>query len=1038
MKNLIANTGIQLQTVFLEINLNDSFKMYFHEWFDTEDAQLKLELAHCFSEEEIWVKKYDLSLLGYVDNDNGRVTENWETLKEDFYSEGNSPIRIDTECSEDSGCFQVSLSRIKWGKFENVWFPFPFFLMNSNKSEFGPTNWCRFKLIPVETNGKLRKYNLLLAFDTRTQFEREDFEDEDLNETPVFASNYEKSKEYALCNSEFKLMNYCSKSFNCDWVDGYILKMVHNIDNINELKIQKPKLNYLAQYIYIIRYIQQLNILHRITLYSNKNVVYGNVDLAVDIGNSRTCAVLFDNGDFNKASPLELQDFTVPVSGGVLKKYTDSFDMRLAFREADFGGKFGIENSQQFVYPSFIRLGKEANRLIHQAINMNTGVEKTSTFSSPKRFLWDTNPQKQEWEFVQLEGETVKPIYIKGLSEQLNADGSLNIEGNGDILMHYSRKALMTFAFLEILAQAKMQINSYEQRNHWGDETKPRQTGRIIITCPTAMSRLEQIALRKCAEDAAIILDRFFDDASYTEIINETEAKRKIQVIPSAKNISIKDERTEWIYDEATCAQFVFLYAEIGKRYLKNVKEYFDFYGKKRTDLSDYNKKSLTVGSVDIGAGTTDVMIAAYKYDDAGQCTLTPVPLFWESFYKAGDELLKELIHQLVIEGQYSPIETKLKAMGKTSNQIVELNNDFFGGDNGMSFRNRQLRSDFNLQVSVRIASCYLELLKQKVENKTLSFDDIFTKNPPAPHVFEHFKKHFGFGFDTLQWHYENKIVSSIIEKTFDTLIGKISSLFSYYKCDIVLLSGRPTSLKPLTDLFLKYYAISPNRLKTMNDYRVGRWYPEDKRYKFLDGNGYFINPKSIIVTGAMIGNYASTRGGLDGFTLNLKELVEKLTPTTEYFGKLNTETLEFIETNISPDNNHATIEVASLPLRIGCRQLNTPSYPSRPFYMLDFNIDKIEDRVKGRLNDENDVNLVQSGVENEIIKINRKMPLRITVERNYNEDKERLFIESVTSCEGDDLSPNFFNLQIQSMSEADNFWLDSGIFTLNTNNSHK
>jgi hypothetical protein len=911
--------------------------------------------------------------------------------------------------------------------------------MHNNRSEFGPTNWCRFKLIPVATTGTSKKYSLLLAFDTRTQFEKEGFEDEDLNETPVFASNYEKSKEYALCNNEFKLMSYCSKMNNCDWVDEYILKIYHNISDINELKIPKPKLNYLAQYIYMIRYIQQLDILPKITLYSNRNVVYGNVDLVVDIGNSRTCAVLFDNSDFNKASPLELQDFTVPVSNEALNKYTDSFDMRLAFREADFGGRFGIENSRQFVYPSMIRLGKEASGLIHRAINMNTGAEKTSTFSSPKRFLWDIKPQKQEWEFVQLEGETCKPIYIKGLSEQLNADGSLNIESEGGILTHYSRKALMTFAFLEILAQAKKQINSYEQRNHWGNETTPRQIGRIIITCPTAMSRVEQIALRKCAEDAATILDRFFDEALYTESddTEEMESKRKVEIIPSAKNLSMRDERTEWIYDEATCAQFVFLYAEIGKRYLKNVKEYFDLYGKVRTDLGDYSKKSLTVGSVDIGAGTTDVMIAAYKYDDAGQCTLTPVPLFWESFYKAGDELLKELIHQLVIEGRYSPIKAKLKAMGKTSGQIVELNNDFFGGDNGMSFRNRQLRSDFNLQVSVRIASYYLELLKQKVENRTLSFDDIFTGNTPARHLFEHFKEHFGFDFETLQWNYEHKIVAAIIEKTFDTLTGKISSLFSYYKCDIILLSGRPTSLKPLTDLFLKYYAISPNRLKTMNDYRVGRWYPEDRRYKFLDGNGYFINPKSIIATGAMIGNYASTRGGLDGFALNLKDLVEKLMPVTEYFGKLNAETLEFIETNIAPDKNHATMEVASLPLRIGCRQLNTPSYPSRPFYMLDFNIEKIEDRVKGRLDDENDVNAIQTGVENEIIKIRRKMPLKITIERDYKEDKERLIIESITSHEGDDLSPNFFNLQIQSMSEADNFWLDSGIFTLNTNNSH-
>ncbi|MBK8369770.1 MAG: virulence factor SrfB [Saprospiraceae bacterium] len=73
-------------------------------------------------------------------------------------------------------------------------------------------------------------------------------------------------------------------------------------------------------------------------------------------------------------------------------------------------------------------------------------------------------------------------------------------------------------------------------------------------------------------------------------------------------------------------------------------------------------KKSLTVGSVDIGAGTTDVMIAAYKYqDDFDQCTISPVPLFWESFYFAGDDLMKRLVQLLIIEGRNTPIEQKIK-----------------------------------------------------------------------------------------------------------------------------------------------------------------------------------------------------------------------------------------------------------------------------------------------------------------------------------------------------------------------------------------
>lgn len=1026
--NIIANTGIQLFTIPFEINLSDSFKMYFHEWFDTDDSQLKLEIAHFFSDEDVWVKKHDLSLLGYAQK--GKVTDTWESIKDDFLNEGNSPIPIQTQLPEDSGCFQHSISRIKWDKFENIWFPMPYFQIKGGTSQFGPTNWCRFKLIPIEKDGNLKKYSLLLAFDTRSIFEKPTFEDEDLNEMPVFTSTYEKSKDFALCSNEYDLIAYLSDDKNCDWVDKYVLKQFHNLENFNEYRGQKPKLNYLAQYIYIIRFIQQSDILPKITLFSNQNVALGNVDLVVDIGNSRTCAVLFDNGDFTKMSPLELQDFTTPVLNSELNKYRDSFDMRMAFRESDFGGKFGIMNSRQFVYPSMIRLGKEANKLIHKATNMNTGSEKTSTFSSPKRFLWDNKSQNQEWEFVQLEGEKAKPIYIEGISEQLNTNGSLNISGDGGILMHYSRRALMTFAFLEILAQANMQINSFEQRNHWGNESMPRKIRRIIVTCPTAMSRVEQVSLRKCAEDAAIMLDRFFKDEFHLEI-SEKEAREKIQVIPSAQNLSIKEERTEWIYDEATAAQFVFLYAEVHQRYMKNAKEYFDFYGKVRNDLGNYTKKSLTIGSVDIGAGTTDLMIASYKYDDTEQCVLTPVPLFWESFYKAGDDLMKELVYQLVIEGKYSPIERKLKALGKNP---VELLQPFLGTNVGVSFRNRQLRSDFNLQVSVPIVLYFLELLKEdKVESQILSFSDIFGNNLPTSSVLNHFRQHFGFDLESLQWQYERKIISAIVEKTFDSLTGKISSLLSYYDCDIVLLSGRPTSLKPLTDLFLKHYAISPNRLKTVNDYRVGRWYPEDQRYKFIDGNGKFINPKSIITTGAMIGHIAEN-GGLNGFKLNLKELKEKLLPTTHFFGKLN-EQMALTDTIISPDKNRVMVELSSFPFRIGVRQLDIASYPSRPFYTLDFDDSKLEDRVMGRLKNENDINAVEMGVDAEKKKIIKKMPLKITLVRDMNEDIELLRIEEIVDNEGNSLPKNFFVLNVHSMSELENFWLDSGIFSLNVNN---
>jgi hypothetical protein len=274
--------------------------------------------------------------------------------------------------------------------------------------------------------------------------------------------------------------------------------------------------------------------------------------------------------------------------------------------------------------------------------------------------------------------------------------------------------------------------------------------------------------------------------------------------------------------------------------------------------------------------------------------------------------------------------------------------------------------------------------------------------------------------------------VADIVEQTFDTLIGKISSLCSHYACDIVLLSGRPTSLKPLSDLFLKYYAISPNRLKSMNDYRVGRWYPQDERYPFVDGNGQFLNPKSIVTTGAMIGHLAAN-GGINGFTLNLQELIARLIPTTNYFGKLDPY-LHYTQTVISPKNNRADVVVTSLPFRLGMRQIDIPAYPARPFYTLNFDDFRLEDRVKGSIENENDVAAVQAGVEARKNTIIRNMPLTVSIERDFSEDKEMLTMESATGADGKDYK-RFLCLQVQSMSEVDNFWLDSGIFSLNINN---
>jgi hypothetical protein len=1023
--NLIANSGIQLHNTSVEFNSNDNFKMFFHEWFDVDDEQLKLEIVHKFTHDgdNIWVKKMDLFKLGYLKQKDeeqdgrlikrGSVIANWPEIEEDFRDNGIHPI-----ADGDARCFEMNFNRCVWDKFENQWLPIPFFALNrSDNSEFGPTNWCRIKLVPDSIGSQNRRYSILLAFDSRTKYEDEDFEDEDLMETPVFSSEVDRFKKYSLCNNEFLILDFVSEQKNCEWVDSYLLKLFHGVNDINILKIKQHKLSYLAQYAFIVSYLKHLNILPTVTLHSEKNVAHGNVDLVVDIGNSRTCGILFDQSDFTKVELLSLQNFTNPLTKGSMNRVYEPFEMRLAFREADFGGAM-IIGSQQFVFPSLVRLGKEANELIHNATNLNTGVEKVTTFSSPKRYLWDNKPQHNEWEFVTLKEEESKSIWIEGISEHLNADGSLNTDGRGGPKTLYSRRALMTFCFLEILAQAQMQVNSSEFHEKWGNVSLPRKINRIIITCPTAMSKVEQVSLRKCAQDAAEIMERFYAGAQWK---CKTRSRKLIEVIPSVRYLSNVNEDREWTYDEATCSQFVYLYAEIKERYLNNCKQYFEFYGKYRKDLGAYNRKSITIGSVDIGAGTTDLMIAAYTYDEGVQYNLKPHPLFWESFYVAGDDLLKVLVQQLVIEGRYAALQIQLEKAGQSN--VARLLLDYFGKDNArQSMFDRQMRCEFNLQVSIPVVQYYLNLLKEdKIANATYLFSDIFSTNPPTKALSEHFRKHFGIEIDSLKWTFDREVISKIITRTFDALVGKISTVLSYYGCDIVLLSGRPASLKPLSELFIKYCSVPPNRLITLNNYRVGTWYP------FQNGNGYFSDAKSIVAVGAMIGDYVSQRGVMNGFSMNLSELGKKMLPTTDYFAVAQNE-----EPFITPDINNATIDVGHFPFRIWCRQLDSPQYPTRPFYLLDFNREKIESKIKDKqANEFWDKNQIKFAVDREIEQLQLASPYSFTIiRRSYLDDRETLEIESIENRHKEDIPTSHFTLQIQSMSENGKYWLDSGEFS--------
>jgi hypothetical protein len=1017
--NLIANSGIQLQAFSIKIDKKSAFKMLFHEWFDLQEGLLKLEIVENISteDENIYVKKYDLFKEGYLINPDAKL--DWDKISQD----GIKPLRKGDEmCQGIRGdIFKMSFtdSHNKLSLFENKWLPIPYFQKKTErKFMFGPFNWSRFKLIPQGEKSEVISYDVLLAFDTRTHY----LDKDEYNETPVFQDNFERELIFSVCKNEFLLMDYCSTGKDWSYINNYIMKLVYpGSQQINRIT-GNFKYSYIASYIYLINYIAQSKIFPEVTLFKDKEIISKDIDMIIDVGNSRTTAILVeDNENFNQITPLELQDFSIPIihtteASSTLNIHNDPFDMRLAFHKVDFG-HFAIRNSKQFIYPSLVRLGKEANWIIHNSVENSNGRDSVSTYSSPKRYLWDNKPNKFDWEFTILPNEGTKdPILnLMGITNQLREDGSIDSKGQGGKSYHYSRRSLMTFSFLEMLVQAKIQINSYRYRKHRGNENAPRKIKRIIITCPTAMSEVERKNLIQSVREAVILLGNF--DVKAT---NQVDSDHNITVIPA---YSKTDEGKIWYYDEATCSQLVYMYAEISQRYGCYSKEFFRLYGKKR---DNEQKESLIIGSLDIGAGTSDLMICKYDYTDNEIVEISPVPLFYDSFYFAGDDMLNILIFNLIITGENSAIRKRLN--GIAEDKYRKIIRDFFGPDyNGQSFSQRILRRDFNIQVSVPLASYFLELLKKEEGIHTVRFQDVFIDNPPSKQVLAHFRNHFGFDFESLEWIFDSDKISSLIKKAFEPLLNKIATIMYAYSCDIVILSGRPTSLPPIEEIFYKYYPVTPNRLIVLNKYHIGHWYP------FGNNTGYISNPKTVVAVGAMIGYYATELTNSNGFSLNLEKLGKKLKSTANYL--LNPNPLSTHKTNyfLTPETNVGTISLTELPVKINAKQLDITSYRSRSLFRLDFNRYKMAQTIREK-KEINNIEVSSSEVENnvnsKIDKIMKGHPLKFTIERGFQEDeKENLLISSVVNKNGEELDASIFEINIQSIENTDSYWLDTGIF---------
>ena len=761
-----------------------------------------------------------------------------------------------------------------------------------------------------------------------------------------------------------------------------------------------------------------------------------DVDFVLDVGNSRTCGILIESFpdqhgiDLSKSFPLELRDLGRPEL-----QYTGLFESRVEFCQTDFGpDQFARASGRNkaFFWPSLVRIGPEAMRLVGD----EEGTETTSGLSSPKRYLWADSEAEQNWRFHNHEIRNELPAIARAAMVRLNEAGDVIDQVKAEIKAklrkkksspdlpairpRFSRSSLFGFMFGELLAHALVQINDPASRAGRAQSDLPRRLRRVILTLPTATLVQEQAIIRSRANGAIQLL---WSMTGQSETASCTTAK--------------PDFIVEW--DEASCTHLVFLYSEIVHRFEGNIDNYLELRGQERPrDENGQPEPSIRIACIDIGGGTTDLMITTYHGMDGR--VLHPVQVFREGFRIAGDDLVKGVVEDIVVP----QIRQSVEDAGGSG--VRERLRELFGADvGGIDQQTIQRRRQFGIRVLAPLALAMLERSEQTDGRETgiLAVSDVFglaatadsdasagddeARSLNLPRQLLDYLEEPMRGLGAPRWRLADLTlniaqgaIDQVVRNVFADAVGNMTEVIAHLGCDIVLLTGRPSRLPELRTLVEEKLAISPDRLIAMHDYRAGSWYPY--RDTATDRIG---DPKSTVAVGAMLTMLA--KGSIANFRIMTDNL--RMRSTARYIGEMERNGKILDSRIIFPDvdldasrraDQEATVKLYS-PIHIGARQLPLERWTTTPLYHLKF---------------------ANAAAENQA------PPVSVTLERAMVDDDDDESTDAVdvlrreaaqeafhvTHVEAADTTPmktTDVQLCLHTLGFENDYWLDSGVFVL-------
>lgn len=737
--------------------------------------------------------------------------------------------------------------------FADVWLPVPFLRLQANAFVQGPRNWARARVVPLAEGEDAEggnSHRVVLAFDTAVS---DDGVAGAAYLSPTLA-DVDGGAKFALSWKGEDLGWFLDQP----WVEGWLKElyaeaMERRRATREEIAEEVELRRHFAHYLNVLWFLGAKVRPPRVKLLSaRKDDVHKPipVDMVLDVGNSRTCGILVEDhpqegNGLSTRYELELRDLSHPH-----RVYAEPFESRVEFAEAVFGKvDFSVLSGRNdaFRWPTIARVGAEAARLAAR----RRGTEGATGLSSPKRYLWDEKRFEPGWRFNDSfnKSETEPLATASPFGDLIDETGealfSLPPERQIQVFMpHYQRSSLMTFMLAEILVQALSQMNSPSQRMKLSHANLPRQLRSVILTVPPSMPLPERQIFEERMRQAIGLVWKAFGWHPVDPDI-ETSAELAWPPLPSY--------HARW--DEATCAQVVYLFSETVNHFGGRPEEFFRVFRRKRPGDPG---RSLRIASIDIGGGTTDLVVCDYRLDEGrgGNVSIVPEQTFRDGFKVAGDDILLDVIQKMVVPC----IREALVAAGVA--EPDPLLSTLIGSEAGI-VQDMVLRQQLTLQVLHPLGLALLKAYERfdpltGGETAILTFAEALAgRDAPSPEVLGYFTKGVRRAapgvpdFDLMQVRLPFDM--ALLHRLFVTdkmEIGKtiraLCEVVYLYDCDVLLLSGRPSCLPGVQALFRGLLALPPDRVVPLHRYRTGNWYPFHK-------GGRIEDPKTTAAVGAML-----------------------------------------------------------------------------------------------------------------------------------------------------------------------------------------